>query len=683
MKKIKYLIGAFIFWFWLLINHTFSYSYQKAYVEAVTLPLLDSSFSSSSNYLYTFVNESSWVSYESNVYNYFVYSLFYDWLTKFNYQIEFNNSSSVTMPYSFNDSAFNTWLYYSGRFINATKKYLSNQNWAYTPIKLAFWNWVNQWKSFIYTNILEPWQTSPKYAFWNWFFYNNLDYSIVSFWGYSNQNFLRLFYNQNINLSIPLDWYDHIYATWSNMLYNSWTIAFMEMTQSSNSYQTNYNSDKKYIVDYGSQGVKWLSFGGYWVWYTSPVYFSNVWGSFSWSDFSFSSLWSRCLYSAMQLWVTDFNSLTSNNCLNLWLLVLKWDTYVSRQNNSSVIILWKNPNNYSQILYEQFDCAEDDLSRIFNTSYCNSIWHWYITVNWSSNILPFLNSSDLYYLWSWNSFLDFMFNQGVYWYVSIDTNNNQYCLNSSSSQFCFWLHNTPNLTSLKELYLDWIIWDISTWSSIIPFSSLYYQCLGPSYNTPDWLPPAFCLNPDWTLINLEDYQDCYFTLSSSWDLMENLFCNNNWYVQEMAWIWEGSWGSYVACYWEDCGVMFSFGPNYLIPWTSFELSTWLIEDMFTNITGWVGRCPFPYTDFQLWKDSEFLKYLKSFGFKYDPFIIVNCTVAWFHHWRHIIDNTLFWDTFNSPLLNWDTPKHRALFGFLDFIVILWLFGLFSFIKRIF
>ena len=102
-----------------------------------------------------------------------------------------------------------------------------------------------------------------------------------------------------------------------------------------------------------------------------------------------------------------------------------------------------------------------------------------------------------------------------------------------------------------------------------------------------------------------------------------------------------------------------------------------------NPADWVARCPVSYTDFQLWKNNQFLKYLKTLGFKYDPFIFINCVVAWFNYWRHIVDDVAFTDTFEHPLIYWDTSQHRLLFVFLDFIVILWLFSLLSFIKKIF
>lgn len=451
-KKLKYLLWAWIVWLWLLINKSFAIFNHHAYVEAVTLPFTESSFSASSNYLYNFNNQHWWISYEWNKYNFFVYSLYYDWQTNFNYTLNCPNNWPCP-TYTFNDSAFGTWSFYNNWRTYANTNYFDNQAWAFTPIKMAFWKWSDKWKAFIYTNYLEPWQTSPKFAFGNWFF-DVWDYSSVTFWENSSLNFARLFYNQNANLSSPLDWYDHIYSTWSNMEYSSWVVAFMQFTKNTPRYQTIYNTDVKYLVDYWSQGTKWLHFWGYWVWYTYAVNLSSDQNILTWWNWSFWNVWSVCGLSAMQLWYTSFDQISQNNCSNYWRLVLKGDSYVSRSNNASVIVLWKNLNNPSQILYEQYDCAQDDILRLVSDQYCNSISHWYITHNWSSEILPFTSTGDSYVLWSWNEFLDFMFLQWIYWNISIDTTNSQYCLNSTNSQYCFWLHATPNLKSLKERYLE-------------------------------------------------------------------------------------------------------------------------------------------------------------------------------------------------------------------------------------
>lgn len=446
-KRLKYILWCLVVWFWLLFNQSFADNY---YFEWVTLPLTNSNLLSSS-YLYTFI--SNW-EFQAP---YFWYTLYYDWLTHENItQQSCGWSSCTNVPiHQFNNSIY--WLELLNDII-----YHNSRNW-WNVNNSSMWNnwvsiymgqWDQFWKNFIfawsplYDN---TWIYSAHYSLWNWFLSSPSYLTINS----SLSNFYRIFFDQNINLSSPLDWYSIVTWSWSNI---TWSTARMYFTQNTPRFQTKYNDQPKYFIDYWWQWLKWLHFWGYWMWYSYGINFASDEETFYWWNWSFWSVWSVCWQSAMQLWLVDFDTLSSNNCLNLWLLVLKWDSYVSRQNNWSVLVLWKNPNNLKQILYEQYDCAQDDIIRVMDSSFCTPISHWYITYNWSWDLLPFNSKQDTYVLWNGNAFLDFLFLNWIYWYMSMTSN--QYCMNSPNWSFCFWLHATPNLKSLKEMYLE-SSWDLA------------------------------------------------------------------------------------------------------------------------------------------------------------------------------------------------------------------------------
>lgn len=460
--KIKYLIWCFVFLLWLLVNHSF-----WLVVEGVTLPLLSTNYSNSSCYKYTFIDD--WIRNWDSSYGWFWYSLYYDWSSQYNNIWMLNSSDSTCSTIYdwliFNNSVFSyspyNWSCYQTCYQWFCQWHFVNYTWSLSWINeyVLLWVWSDFWKIFISNSYLSL--TYPKYSLWWWYF----NWNTFRYLSSTNLNWspIRVFYNQNINLSSPLDSLDLFSWTWSNI---TWSIAWEYFTVNNAVYQSKYQDTSKYIIDYWREWNKWLHFGWYGMWYSFAVDFSQDNSTLQWWNWSFSNVWSRCIESAINLWITDFDTLTSNNCSSLWLLVLKWDSYTSRNNNASVIVLWKNPNNTKQILYEQFDCADDDILRIMNyeTWFCNSMSHWFITYNWSSDILPFENKMDTYTLWGWNAFLDLLFKQWLYWNISI--NWDSYCLNSSSSSFCFSLTATPRDTSLKEYYLQaW--WDLAgNWQTV-------------------------------------------------------------------------------------------------------------------------------------------------------------------------------------------------------------------------
>lgn len=663
MKKIKYLLWFFIFWFWLLINQSF-----WLIVEWVTLPLTSSNFNSSSSYKYTFNYNQQTMNWSATPYvRALWYSLYYNWSTQFDYTAQFFNNTTYSCPSIYSTIQLNNSVFWESLFtwscinwwwnswrINIASN-MPNLSWWSSfdgTNRVLIWNWNNFWQAFVYVWTLESPSYSPKYWFW-WKYFNNNDWVELNQTSMNNSP-LRLFFNQNVNLTSPLDWFDIATNSWSNI---TWFIAWQYYTENWFRYQTTYQTSPKTFWDLWWSYKKWIHFWWYGMGYSFVIDTLNQW-FIRWEDLSFVSVWSNCVQSLMEIWMSDPNSWTSSWCQQVWILALKWDSYVSKNNNWSVILLSKDPSNYSQILYEQFDCAEDEIQRIFDSNYCTSIWHWYITYNNTWVVLPF-NSQWVYYIWSWNAFIDLMLNKWLYWYISMTSN--QYCLNSSSNQYCFWLHSTPNSKSIKELYLDWVIWwlpSITNPSDVT--QQMIDNCKGPFYNTPDWLPPAYCSNY-WTNFTWNCYTD--FWVDSSWNIYQSLICIDweDYISNTNTWVVDENWNYISYCSW-DCDW------NYIYFWElehSFT-STWYFDNFF-NSTGLFFRCPYEYTQkIVIWKNLINL-------INRDPFVPINCFIASYLAWKN---NKLFsswlylveW----GPLLKSDSDLSKMLFSFFDFLLCIWL-----------
>ena len=685
-KRLKYLLWLLVVWFWLLFNQTFAFWSPTIweltlFVEWVTLPWTNSHMRSST-YQYSFHN--------------WGYSYYSRRVASLSYQrkINWNNYSSVNWDshddcnfswanYQFNNTIFGQSLY-NARFTDLFDNwhcnwYIWNQSsWWYTPIKVVLWQWNDFWKNFVYTNsaLNDTWIYTPHYMLWGGFMTSNdfveRNLSQVNW-------FLRLFWRQNsTNLNDPQENLD--FVKWNT--YWSWTIAWQYFTNNWFVYQTKNQEFQKSFGDLWWQYTKWLHFWWYWMWYSFAI---RTWNPLTWNSFSFASVWSRCLESLMTIWMSDPNSWTSSWCQYLWLLTLKWDTYVSQSNNASVIVLSKNPDNHRQILYEQFDCAEDDIQRLFNTNYCNSIWHWYITIWWNWNVLPNWNNWS-YTLWSWNAFLDTLFNWNeYYWFVSMWSNT--YCLNRwkyvwTIDSTCFKLTSTPNSSSIKEMYINWdfgsdssiIYW---TWSNWWHTNSLYYSCLWPSYGTIDWLPPAYCYNENCEL-DVNRLKSCYQTIEylSDWSPLQRTFCEINWIEQEISfvqvWSWSCVWSwsnwswwyAITPCTWDDCGLNIL---DWLNIWFTEEYFSWFLN------TPWrFFKCPFPYPE-NLVIRPRLMKFFNWF----DIALPYNCSIAWFYQWKKAFTLQNSWHFLDQPLLHFEWSNRTMLYTFFDILLIIWMIFFFS------
>ena len=662
MKKIKYLLWLSIVWVWLLINQSFwcddvMIEYADSNNNIITFSVWDMSWTWAWSYFSWFVyslpqyllqyDPSLWYlpdfSFSSTpeLLNFDTYSLenypTSDY-SKFTQQIVLSKKS-ITILWNWNNHFY--YMFKPTSRFNESWDSIFDLHWL-TSVGCANHNATNKWSYFLHIN----WDSTciNKNVLSNW----NCDFSSYSF------------HHTSIPYSI-INWYEVHDSIFEWVEYYKWSITY----STKNSYS-------------------------FWI--------SNC---FSWQDCS-NSLGSDVFFLPRTV---IYGSDSSVSYLDWVFFARLYENLYDNDSSDFKIIwifwTWTNDSDY-QFLYNIYNCPSTALSPYD----CSFLTWWYLLESDYSSSDFYVgrkyydcNSWSLFCPWDYlDSFPIGMSNPPRPYHTNfiLTYNSNSWLLlihfpsgftpyiNSSYNTYNVMLSNSPSVSDI----LTWItpptppVDEIQTFNNF-PFSSYYYRCLWPVYNTSNWLPPADCLNPDWTLIDVNDYKDCFYTFTW-WDgITQNLYCDNDWYIQEMTWVADWSWGYYTPCTWDNCWQMFVIWPDSLNFYPFFELSTWLIEDMFTNITGWIGRCPFPYTDFQLWQNNQLLKYLKSLGFEYDPFIFVNCVVAWFNHWRHIIDDIAFDDIFEHPLIYWDTSQHRLLFVFLDFIVILWLFSLISFIKKIF
>lgn len=678
MKKIKYLLWLTVVWIWLLFNNYifafWSTTISSVYIDWIALP----SISSSTNYysyLYTFteyaVCDRSYCS--SNL----SYSTLKDWVSTQYYplwQVQNCDSSTLISNTPFNNSAwaYEPYNWYFRDILWNWRCYWYFWNmipyWWTFPVKVSLWVWDQFWKAFIYTNDLlnNTWVYSPHYSLWNWFFSNEnyLTYNTDS--SNSNLNYFRFFYDQLL-FANPLDTQNLVSS--SNSQNWSWLVAWQYFNWTNVQYQTQYNTNRLYIWDYWSQFLAWAHFWGYGMWYSSAL--DTAWTSFiSWRDFTFQSVWSKWIESAMKLWTTSYDFLKDNKVINLWILVLKWDSYVTRNNNASVVLLSKNPNNVKQILYEQFDCAYDDLSYIFNTEYCNSISHWYIKHDWSDEILPFTWFNDVYTVWNWNWFLDLLLGDWTYWYISMS--NNQYCLNSSSKQYCFSLTTRPNDVSLKELYLQN---SLNTPTSDNINGQLANRCLSDSNFA--FLNPILCNyynNLFSTTTALGSWYYYQYSVDSGWNITMEiidqawLFDGHTWYV----WLQDENWNWVTNCDGGWCN------PNPTNSSWSVYLSWDILSTWYYDISSSIFfGCPYPYDpiftlggwDLKLWR--------------FDIVWPINCFISAFNHWKsfNFLDNVWLFNFW--PLFSWNTQQHRILFRFFDILLAFGMLLLVRFIYKLF
>ena len=134
--------------------------------------------------------------------------------------------------------------------------------------------------------------------------------------------------------------------------------------------------------------------------------------------------------------------------------------------------------------------------------------------------------------------------------------------------------------------------------------------------------------------------------------------------------WE-DWEIWIECVWDWC-------PIYNNTWSSdiwsvwgsgFILDTWYYEKFF-NKTWYFAKCPYPYTDLQIWEKLKIVQKIKNSIGDFDIFLPINCSIAAFTAWKtykflsdvNLWLNPLMWNIQDS-----DDPR-VYLYRFFDFLM---------------
>lgn len=504
--------------------------------------------------------------------------------------------SVYNVPYCFYSDTVNIFNNWSRISWISEGAYNTSITWFVSTNENSFiWNGYNPWfaNSYYWNNnfIIFNWK-----SFWFWTSYNSIvsDYSVYNdpwtYWG------VRLFFDTPIG-SV---WNNPLLNFNTNNLNSTWNlpVKWFEFFTPWYTY-TNY----WYLFDYWIEGTKWRHFWldswGYSYW----VNFSDDSSKINWSSFSFSSLWSESLLGALRLWLTSFDNLTSNNTLSLWILVLKNNWYDFNQWwQWKYLLLSKNPDSYSGLLYEIFDCNSyqwtDRLPNIMTDSKCTSLSHW--TIDW---ILPFtdswsvLNVSDLW------GFLGYIFNTSELYWFSYFTD-----------------------TTLK-------------------FNAFVYGggCGWGYYNYCRQTVDSYTLNPDSSVPSIKElYLDGWWTINQVWwTLISDIIINKPSDYYTYSWLLEYSfsWSFYS---WVDSSFWYVDSSGNFVFWSGLLVSTWWnsFPDL-KNLKFWV--CPF-YLDWELpsfWFED----------FSFDLLVPFKCIAAAGKAWMNYTNSfPLFSYWFNSPLI---------------------------------
>lgn len=582
--------------------------------------------------------------------------------------------------FSFSDSNIDFYIDYFTNNWWLTSYNLSTRS-SYSFCSL----WIN---SYSYsTNIDDYFSWCPSSFFNNWFgvYFNDnwnkltyyLPWKTLSWWQYgsvlvisnnladssvwdiSNGAYSRVLWNENCL-------WTGVFQTW-NFCDSYFIELFTNKYYTISSLWNIYDSDYDWVHYY-----KWPVAPSVWLWY-SFWFVTWSWWQKSWDDY----------YLDVNNW--DFFNFRTITFSGSTIFPIDWPL-IFRLNNTTNLSVWDSYKiialgptwDYQDFsfIYSIYNCSSS-ATTIFD---CLFLEGWDISENFSYSFNSYnRNPSNINLIYFLTSFWPVKFNN------SYSSTNNTLSLSSLNG----WSLNSNSITLNLVPSATWIdiidnIEDNSWWGwnqTTNPVSSLYYSCLGPTYNTPDWRPPVYCFDSSWNF-NADRLRNCFTDyIATWWELQWGLFCNIDWFIQSVVFTWDWSWVSIVPCTSDSC-----YSP--LIIWQSYinldsvnNVTTWLVLDMITNLTWRVGRCPFPYVDFWFWSTFKVFSYLKSLWYSIDPFFPINCAVAWFHAGRYTIFEDLNLTIFNTPILNWDTKNYKILFRFFDVLIIFAIFWIFRFFRK--
>ena len=643
MKKIKYLLWFLVFWFWLLFNQSFW----------IDLELIDNP--SESQYLIEFSTRSTCsnsvcgilYAYMNYNYKYYVWSI----LNTYTYWSQPSNCGTEDCSsYEFNRSM--TWL---DLFYSSTVHYAAWSRFPYT-YTYPYWTNINyqtllcqqQSLGLVYVcpdcfNEVINW---PKFKVWTSFYW---DYENVKIVNSTESNYIRLLNEFNTWFNIS----NINFISWSWFPVSSWE----------------YFTPLQVRTNYWRIATPWYSLWR--IWSPLGLWFSSVYSydtSNTWS-FSYNNLQFRTYY---DLVIVPLKLMAANNQWILldsdlsWfyfdgVLVLPDNSYHSWQSLWEYIIA-KDPIDTNRILFELYSCINNNVDVVFSwwlSSSCIKLDAWYLTYNWSTDVLPF-NDSNTKYSCSDNYPLlcDLTSSR-----ISTTLDSNWIKIGNH----IYWFQTDPSVDIKSLLESFW--WESA--SDQIN-QKLIERCLNDtefSLSQPvcNWITEQF-----WNVIALWSWQYMQYSFDNSWNLVIEIIEQAwlfDWYtwtvrVQNENWDWvtncDDWWCSPSSWSWSpyfQSGIL-------TVDYYDFYSNTWLFF-----------KCPYPYESiFSYWNFNLKL-------WKFDILLPINCMISAFKHWKSFdaFDNVWLFDFW--PLMQWTTQQHRILFRFFDFILILWYVLFFSLIYK--
>lgn len=409
-----------------------------------------------------------------------------------------------------------------------------------------------------------------------------------------------------------------------------------------------YDSDYNWVHYY-----KWPVTPAVWLWYSFGFvtwegrqnswnhYYLNTW---NWDFFTFRSVsfsWSQ--FSSFEgVLLMRLNNTLFNNTWNSYKLF-------------ALGVTW-NISDYS-FIYSIYNCP----STAWKYYDCVFSEGWNISENFSYDFESSNPYSNLIYLLtkSWPVKLN----------NSYSSANNQITLSSQDWTSYYVPTYSITLNLVPTTWIDIIWWTpVDTWhlwnADNQIAKSLRLMCQWPVYNTSDWLPPAICLNVDWTLKTKEQLDNCYVvtTVNSTDNVTSEFYCSNWNFLEQMQLVQDWSWLYLTPCSSWICVY------NNLLPSDNW---TWYNSDYFENFlntTWYLWKCPRTYdNNVVIWSS---LITLLNWSDVMKP---VNCMLAWFMHWRRSLE---FWSGWRLipdwPLLNFESDNWKSLYNFFDILLSFWI-----------
>lgn len=596
--------------------------------------------------------------------------------------------SVLSYPYKFYVSDF-TWYSYNLNINNSVFSQSSNNQYIWDS--KIWWYWLlsisKNWY-FYDPDTLQLFYS--RYTDWDYSWNNPL----ISFWNnintwvrtYLNNSYLRVFYSDNFN------WYSDTLTPWVNTQ-KSTPFNYELFILWSNFFNTKYYS---VLLPWRFNGTFYTPNYSYWfsyvnalTWYTwNTLKFYTV---FPFFDYEFTSTW---VYSVPSWWYTNQFYMFRFDWLSAW------------SDFSHLAVIWKCNSYfcngtwlYSDMLYSEYYCnwlSLNESTKYINFSekctlinwwiiknilpFTNSTWVVnisFVTNNFLSNILSYFNSPQINWV-KWNIVYpqDYTYN----WFWNFYINSNKLCYKvasyyryyfSSFNDVCYNIVSTSNwvipdfLSNYNNTYSDPVdpvpSEPLTTWSVVDVLDSICKTAI---------VKPPYCQN--WWLVDLSWDLEGMWYVDLSWNLVYTVIGTdpNNLWSFDLVPNW--SWWFDVIC--TDDLFWCTLSDNLWLSWVIIWWSSWFMlpidyYDKFFTQTWYWAKCPYPYTDINVWLHSKFLnKVWNILGF--DIFLPVNCFIAAFSHWKNykflsdvsLGTNPLMWQ------IQWFDDPRVYLYRFFDFLL---------------